>query len=107
MYIQQLGRADVDTILSITTEQRLINFHLQELERMLGVILPACNVIRGSPPRACGALPAVRGSCSVLDLQGVGFGSLIKAKRLLTLFLALDAAYFPGARRRQLMNDRG
>ncbi|KIZ04390.1 SEC14 cytosolic factor [Monoraphidium neglectum] len=96
VYIQQLGRADIDTVMAVTTEQRLVSLHIQEVEKLFGVILPACNALAGAAPRATAAAPpAVRGTCSVLDLSGVGFGSLIKAKRLLTLFLALDAAYFP------------
>jgi hypothetical protein len=97
VYIQQLGRADIDTVMAVTTEQRLVSLHIQEVEKLFGVILPACNALAGAAPHATAAAPpAVRGTCSVLDLSGVGFGSLIKAKRLLTLFLALDAAYFPG-----------
>jgi hypothetical protein len=99
VFIQQLGRADVDAVLAVTSEQRMINFHLQEYEKLLAVVLPACNAAAGGAPRAGGGggLPPVRGSTSVIDLQGVGFGSLLKSKRLLTLFMSLDAAYFPGA----------
>jgi len=97
VFIQQLGRADVDTVLLLTTEQRMINFHIQEYEKLLGVVLPTCNAARGGSARADGsALPAVRGSTSIIDMQGVGFTSLIKSKRMLTLFMALDTAYFPG-----------
>jgi hypothetical protein len=98
VFIQQLGRADVDAVLAVTTEQRMIHFHLQEYEKLLAVVLPACNAAAGGAARADAAAgaPRVRGSTSVIDLQGVGFGSLLKSKRLLTLFMSLDAAYFPG-----------
>lgn len=96
VFIQQLGRADVDRTLAVTTEERMVALHLQEYEKLLGVILPACNVLRGGPPRADGARPpAVRGSTCLVDMRGVGLASMVRCKKVLTMFMALDGAHFP------------
>lgn len=69
----------------------------QEYEKLLAVMLPACNAALGGRPRACGAAPPrVRGSTCIVDMRGVGLGSVIKSRRLLTLFVHLDASYYPG-----------
>ena len=43
IYIQHLGAIDLKRIYELTTEERMLKFHVQEYERCLHVIMPACS----------------------------------------------------------------
>lgn len=47
MYIQLLGKIDINTLKQITTEERMIKFHIQEYERCGKVIMPICSKLAG------------------------------------------------------------
>ncbi len=47
VYIQHLGKIDIVTIKQITTEDRMIKFHIQEWERCIKQILPVCSKLQG------------------------------------------------------------
>jgi hypothetical protein len=47
VYIQLLGKIDINTLKQITTEERMIKFHIQEYERCGKVIMPVCSRLAG------------------------------------------------------------
>jgi hypothetical protein len=47
IYIQLLGKIDIATLKQITTEERMIKFHIQEYERCGKVIMPICSKLQG------------------------------------------------------------
>lgn len=47
VYIQLLGKIDIGTLKQITTEERMIKFHIQEYERCGKVIMPVCSRLAG------------------------------------------------------------
>lgn len=47
VYIQLLGKIDINTLKQITTEERMIKFHIQEYERCGKVIMPICSKLAG------------------------------------------------------------
>jgi hypothetical protein len=46
VYIQHLGKIDIVTIKQITTEDRMIKYHIQEWERCIKQILPVCSKLQ-------------------------------------------------------------
>lgn len=47
MSIQHLGKVDPKRINEITTEERMIMYHVQEYERFLTHIAPVCSRVQG------------------------------------------------------------
>jgi len=47
IYIQLLGKIDISTLKQITSEERMIKFHIQEYERCGKIIMPICSSLRG------------------------------------------------------------
>eukprot|EP00983_Pelagomonas_calceolata_P008468 276820-Pelagomonas_calceolata.AAC.3 len=47
VYIQLLGKVNVEAMKRVTSEQRMIKFHIQEYERCRKVILPVCSKLAG------------------------------------------------------------
>ena len=46
IYIQHLGQIDLKRMYEITTEERMLKFHVQEYERCLKEIMPACSKVK-------------------------------------------------------------
>jgi len=47
VYIQLLGKVNVEAMKKVTNEQRMLKFHIQEYERCGKVILPVCSKLAG------------------------------------------------------------
>lgn len=47
VYIQYVGLIDMTELKKISSEERMINFHIQEMERAVKYILPACSRTAG------------------------------------------------------------
>ena len=47
IYIQHLGAINYKKLEAVTTEERMIKFHVQEYERCARVIMPACSLVAG------------------------------------------------------------
>ncbi len=47
IYIQLLGKIDIGTLKQITTEERMVKFHIQEYERCAKHIMPICSKLQG------------------------------------------------------------
>ncbi len=65
IYIQHLGAIDLKRIYELTTEERMLKFHVQEYERCLHVIMPACSKAVGRH---------IEQTFAILDVKGEPVG---------------------------------
>jgi hypothetical protein len=63
VYIQYVGQIDMTELKKISTEERMINFHVQEMERAVKYILPACSGAAGRH---------IDQTFNIVDLKGAG-----------------------------------
>ena len=47
IFIQHLGAINYKKMAEVTTEDRMIRFHVQEYERCARCIMPACSIVAG------------------------------------------------------------
>ena len=47
IYVQHLGAINYKKLAEVTTEERMIRFHVQEYERCARIIMPACSIVAG------------------------------------------------------------
>lgn len=71
VYIQRLGKIDVNALNAITTQDRQLRRFVLEYEKFLTERLPACSKAVGHP---------VETSCTILDLAGVSITSFYRVK---------------------------
>ena len=69
VYIERVGQVDLDRLLTITTEDRLVRYYIREYERSIEERLPACA-------RVCGR--DIRQYTSIFDLKGVSMSMVTK-----------------------------
>ncbi|KAL4545836.1 hypothetical protein Ndes2526B_g00477 [Nannochloris sp. 'desiccata'] len=87
IYIQHLGQINVRALAKITTEERMLLFHIQEYERALRYIFPACSLIAGKH---------VSQTLAIMDLKGVGLRHLsADVKRILSSVTRTDQDNYP------------
>ncbi|KIJ61018.1 hypothetical protein HYDPIDRAFT_169916 [Hydnomerulius pinastri MD-312] len=71
VYIQRLGKLDINALNAITTQERQLQRFVLEYEKFLTERLPACSKAVGHP---------VETSCTIMDLSGVGLTSFYRVK---------------------------
>lgn len=71
IYIEQLGKLDINKLYAITTQERQLQHLVSEYEEFLSTRLPACS-------KATGKL--VETSCTIMDLNGAGISTFYKVK---------------------------
>jgi len=71
VYIQRLGKIDVNALNAITTQDRQLRRFVLEYEKFLTERLPACSNAVGHP---------VETSCTIMDLAGVSITSFYRVK---------------------------
>ena len=64
IYIQHLGQVNIKKIYDITTEERMLKFHVQEYERCIQYIMPACSKVAGRHIEQTFAILDVKGTTS-------------------------------------------
>lgn len=62
IYIQHLGQVNIKKIYEITTEERMLKFHVQEYERCIQYIMPACSKVAGKH---------IEQTFAILDVKGM------------------------------------
>lgn len=63
IYIQHLGAINYKKMQEVTTEERMIRFHVQEYERCARQIMPACSIVAGRH---------IDQTFAVIDVKGEG-----------------------------------
>ena len=66
IYVQHLGAINYKKMLDVTTEERMIRFHVQEYERCARIIMPACSVVAGRHIDQTFAIIDVKGEVCLL-----------------------------------------
>ncbi|CAI9786574.1 unnamed protein product [Fraxinus pennsylvanica] len=67
VYIERLGKINIDKLMQVTTFDRFVKFQVQEFEKTLAVRFPTCSVA---------ANRHIDTSMTILDVQGLGLMSL-------------------------------
>jgi len=86
VYIEQLGKIDLQAMLKITTEERMIQNLVLEYERLAEPRLPACSRKAGKLLETC---------CTIMDLKGVGVTSIPQVYGFLKKVSAISQNYYP------------
>ena len=86
MYIEQLGKIDLNAILAVTTQERMLQNLVLEYERLADPRLPACSRKAGHLLETC---------CTIMDLKGVGITSLSSVYTFVKEVSAISQNYYP------------
>jgi len=88
VYIERLGNLDLKKLFTITTKERMLKYHVYLYEDMLKNKLAACSAMKKS--RVCQIF-------SILDLKGIGMGTLMDSgiQKFLGDTLSLDQDNYP------------
>ncbi len=87
IYIQHLGQINVRALAKVTSEERMLLFHIQEYERALRYIFPACSLVAGKH---------VSQTLAIMDLKGVGLRHIsADVKRILSSITRTDQDNYP------------
>ncbi|CAL9762352.1 unnamed protein product [Musa acuminata subsp. burmannicoides] len=87
IYIERLGKVDPNKLLSVTTVERFVRYHVQGIEKVLTEKYPACSVA---------AKRHVDTMTTVLDAQGVNWMSVGKLARDVVLRIQkVDSDNYP------------
>ncbi|CAK0783609.1 hypothetical protein CVIRNUC_006808 [Coccomyxa viridis] len=87
IFIQHLGAINYKKMAEVTTEDRMIRFHVQEYERCARCIMPACSIVAGRH---------IDQTFAIIDVKGVGLKHLTgDIKRMLARIMAIDQNNYP------------
>jgi hypothetical protein len=86
VYIQQLGKLDVDALYKATTQERMLKELIYEYEKFLSDRVPACSAAIGHP---------VETTCTILDLKNVGLRSFYRVKEYVNKASAIGQDRYP------------
>lgn len=89
VYIEQLGKLDLNKLFSVTTQERQVQRLVVEYEKFLRQRLPVCTALRDD-----GLI--VDTSCTIIDLAGVGISQFWKVKHLVQEASNIGQNYYPG-----------
>lgn len=90
MYIEQLGKLDLNKLYSVTTPERQLQRLVVEYEKFLRQRLPVCTAMREDGK-------VVDTSCTIMDLSGVGVSQFWKVKNFVQEASNISQNYYPGA----------
>ncbi len=71
VYIEQMGKLDINALYKITTQDRQLHHLVDEYEQFLGKRLPACSEKAGH---------LIETSCTILDLKNAGISTFYKGE---------------------------
>ncbi|KAG9317014.1 CRAL-TRIO domain-containing protein [Chiua virens] len=86
VYIQRLGKIDVNALNTITTQDRQLRRFVLEYEKFLTERLPACSKAVGHP---------VETSCTIMDLAGVSVTSFYRVKEYVSQAAQIGQDRYP------------
>ncbi|KAG8964816.1 cytosolic factor, phosphatidylinositol/phosphatidylcholine transfer protein [Tulasnella sp. 408] len=86
VYIEQLGKLDIEALYKVTTQDRLLKRLISQYEQFLHERLPATSKVVGHP---------VETSCTILDLGGVSLLQFYKVKDYVNQASAIGQNYYP------------
>ena len=87
LYYQMISKIDVEKMLKVTTEDRLIRHLVQEYEQVMKYKLKACSKAKGE---------LIEQYTIILDLEGIGISSLFGSqKNFVVKILKVGQDYYP------------
>ncbi|CAD7701982.1 unnamed protein product [Ostreobium quekettii] len=87
VYIQHLGNINLTRIREVTTEERMLKYHIQEYERCLKHIFPVCSKVWNRQ---------IDSTFAVMDVKGIGFYHMTKEVRnVLAMIMKVDSDNYP------------
>ncbi|KAI9373711.1 CRAL-TRIO domain-containing protein [Aspergillus egyptiacus] len=86
VYIEKLGRIDLNALGKITSDDRMLKNLVTEYEKLADPRLPACSRKAGKLLETC---------CTVMDLKGVGITSVPSVYGYLSRASAISQNYYP------------
>lgn len=86
MYIEQLGKIDLNAMYKITTAERMLSNLVVEYEKVTDPRLPACSRKAGVLLETC---------CSIMDLKGVGLNKLNQVYEYVKQATTISQNYYP------------
>lgn len=86
IYIEQLGPLDLKKLFNVTTEEKMINHHVYEYEKLIHTRFPACSNRAGYH---------IETSCTIMDLKKVGLFQFAKAFSFIKSSSAIAQDYYP------------
>lgn len=99
VYIERLGRVDLNSLLQITTIERFVKYHVSEQEKTSNLRFPACSIA---------AKRHIASTTSILDVNGVGVSNFSKpARYLFTEIQKIDSNYYPETLNRLFIINAG
>jgi len=88
VYIEQLGKLDLNKLYTVTTPERQLQRLVVEYEKFLRDRLPICTAMREDGE-------IVDTSCTIMDLSGVGMSSFWKVKNFVQEAAKISQDYYP------------
>ena len=102
MYIEQLGKVDINAMYQITTQKRLLQNLVNEYEkfadpRLVPISLFYHGCVANIPQPACSrkAGKLIETSCTIMDLHGVGLRSATQVYGYLQEASKIGQNYYP------------
>ncbi|RAL10898.1 SEC14 family lipid-binding protein [Aspergillus homomorphus CBS 101889] len=86
VYIEKLGKIDLNALHKITTEERMLQNLVTEYEKLADPRLPACSRKAGKLLETC---------CTIMDLKGVGITSAPSVYGYLSQASGISQNYYP------------
>lgn len=86
VYIEQVGKIDIDKLYKITTQDRLTKRFISQYEQFIQERLPAASKAVGHP---------VETSCTIMDLSGVSLMQFYKVKDSVMASANIGQNYYP------------
>lgn len=86
IYIEQLGKIDLDAMLKITTTDKMLQNLVYEYEKLVNYRLPACSAKAGH---------LIETSCTIMDLSNASIRSLYNALHFLKEASKIGQHYYP------------
>jgi len=86
LYIEQMGKIDLDKMRQITSDDRMLQNLVVEYEKLADARLPACSRKVGSLLETC---------CTVMDLKGVGLSKVSQVYGYVGKASGISQNYYP------------
>ncbi|KAE8151014.1 CRAL-TRIO domain-containing protein [Aspergillus avenaceus] len=86
VYIEKLGKIDLNAMYKITTAERMLQNLVTEYEKLSDPRLPACSRKAGKLLETC---------CTIMDLKGVGITSISSVYSYVKQASAISQNYYP------------